>query len=168
MRNYNSSYNVMPQNAAIPRGVLCRYKLTLDESITDTFTIETDSSSTISFQKVKDGSTTNVSKNTRRNLDENGRNLITTTSTFTVNGADSVNVLYLTNSDLSSPSFSMSSATNYYAGSSTTSEPVVESNTTPSGTTEIKSDSSNTASMTGLFIAVGLIGFLIILIIACV
>ncbi|CAI2384847.1 unnamed protein product [Moneuplotes crassus] len=171
MRTFSSSYNVMPTNSKMPRGILCRYKLTLNESISDSFTIEADSSVTIKMQMVKNGIPSDVNPTSRRNLGQDGRNLALASSTFSVSDADSVNVLFMTNSDLDDPTISMASSKNYYdSGVSTPSpSPIVDNSPSAVGRTDAKSSNSkkNIGIILGVCLSVFVLAVILVVSLVC-
>lgn len=122
--------------------------------VTDKFTITMDTSASLVMKQTSDGVTTTVTPT--RMLGE-GRDLTTATSTYSVTNADTISVYYLANSDISTSSFVMVSANNYYSlstGSSSTS--------TPSTGTATVSSSDSSGVIVMIVVTVLIIAFILI------
>ena len=168
MTKYNSSYNIKPTDVTIPQGTLCRYELSYSSKFNDTFTLTVDINVEVILKKTTDGQTSVITPNTVRNLEENPRNLVTTTRTFSVSDADSISIYYMSQTNISSPAFDLASANNYYVAPvipDSSIDPDDEYDSPISGT-----NSKNTGSVIGLVVAACVIvGVMIIIgVIACI
>ncbi|CAI2384872.1 unnamed protein product [Moneuplotes crassus] len=133
----STTFSPIPTNTNIPKGILCRYFLSADSSKTYTYTITAPASTTVSLEK-KQGSTTSIVPSSRRAL--HGRDLSSTT-TFTVSSADSVNILYLATASQTSSTLGISfSATTVTSGSGSGSGSSGDSGTGSSSNSEPSSN----------------------------
>jgi hypothetical protein len=101
----------MKPNVLTPKNTVCKWTITANSKITDTFTLSYSSTEEILVKEKSNGVTQTILPNSRRNLVDGKRSLAT--STYSVSNADSITIFYHTTDVMFTTDFSASSTKSY-------------------------------------------------------
>lgn len=165
LQNYNASYTPKPANIATPLGTLCKYNFQTTTKFTDTFTLTVDTTAEIVVTQTRNGITSTITPARRMLNSQNGKRSLATTSSYAVTSADILSIYYIAGSDLTSPTFLVTSGKNYFASVTSSEE---DSNDSTPDTSPVETDDDKTSeSPIGLIVATIIIVFLMAMIGTC-